>query len=86
MMTPEQCRAARERLSWSQEDLARAAQVPPEIVAMFEVSELVGMMDCQVAMREALESVGIGFPFTIERGLFLPASVTYSPPDRRDGH
>ena len=26
-------------------------------------------------MRDALEFVGIGFPFTIERGEFLPAAV-----------
>jgi hypothetical protein len=56
-MTPEQCRQARERLAWSQQDLAKAARV--------EAGEPVGMMDCQVAMRETLESVGIGFPFMI---------------------
>jgi ribosome-binding protein aMBF1 (putative translation factor) len=54
-MTPEQCRAARELLNWSQDDLARASRVPVEIIAMFEDGKLVGMMDCQVALREALE-------------------------------
>lgn len=80
------CRDARALLKWSHEDLAQAAGVPAEIVAMFEDGTLVGMMDCQVAMRNALEAVGIAFPFLIERGEFLPAAVTYSPPDRRDGH
>jgi hypothetical protein len=78
-LTPGQCREARERLNWSHADLASAANVPAEIVAMFESDELVGMMDCQTAMREALESVGIGFPFLLDRGQFVPAAVTYSP-------
>ncbi len=30
-------------------------------------------------MRDALEGVGIGFPFAIEDGQFKPAGVTYSP-------
>ena len=85
-MTPDQSREARKLLNWSQDDLARASRIPTEIVAIFEAGELVGMMDCQVAMRETLESVGIAFPFTIERGEFLPAAVTYSPPDRQGGH
>ena len=85
-MTPWQCRDARQLLKWSQDDLAAASRVPAEIVAMFEDGKLVGMMDLQVLMRSALEAVGIGFPFTIERGEFLPDAVTYSPPDRRRGH
>jgi hypothetical protein len=85
-MRAEQCRQARALLNWSQQELAGASRVPVEIVAMFEAGHLVGMMDCQVAMREAFESVGIGFPFTIERGEALPAGVTYSPRDRREGH
>jgi len=85
-MTPEQCSEARKLLSWSQDALATASRVHVEIVAMFEESELVGMMDCQVAMRKALEAVGIGFPFTIERGQFAPAAVAYSPRDRSEGH
>jgi ribosome-binding protein aMBF1 (putative translation factor) len=56
-MTPEQCRAARELLNWSQDDLAKASRVPVEIVAMFEDGKLAGMMDCQAAMREALKPV-----------------------------
>jgi hypothetical protein len=55
-MTPEQCRAACRLQNWSQDDLAKASRVPVEIVAMFEDGELAGMIDCQVAMREALES------------------------------
>jgi hypothetical protein len=83
-MTPGQCREARERLKWSHADLARAAKVPAEIVAMFESDELVGMMNCQTAMREALEAVGIGFAFLIERGQFVPAGVSYSPREPKD--
>jgi ribosome-binding protein aMBF1 (putative translation factor) len=54
-VTPEQCRAARELLNWSQDDLAEASRVPVEIVAMFEDGKLAGIVDCQVAMREALK-------------------------------
>ena len=85
-MTPWQCRDARNLLKWSQDDLAGASRVPADIVAMFEDDKLVGMMDLQVKMRVTLEAVGIGFPFTIERGEFLPAAVVYSPPDRQRGH
>ena len=85
-MTPWQCRDARELLKWSQEDLATASRVPAEIVAMFEDGTLVGMMDLQVKLRVTLEAAGIAFPFTIERGQFVPAAVTYSPPDRQRGH
>jgi transcriptional regulator with XRE-family HTH domain len=56
-MTPEECRAARELLNWSQEDLAKASRISVEIVAMFEEGKLAGLMDCQAAMREALEPV-----------------------------
>jgi DNA-binding XRE family transcriptional regulator len=44
-VTRGQCREARDRLQWTQADLATAASVPAEIVAMFEDNELVGMMD-----------------------------------------
>jgi ribosome-binding protein aMBF1 (putative translation factor) len=54
-VTPGQCRAARELLNWSQDDLAEASRVPVEIVAMFEEGKLTGVVDCQVAMQEALE-------------------------------
>jgi hypothetical protein len=38
------------------------------------------------AVRAALESVGIAFPFEIADGRARPAGVTYSPPDRKDAH
>ena len=85
-MTPWQCRDARNLLKWSQEDLAAASRVPVEIVANFEAGELVGMLHLQLRMRDEMEAVGIGFPFTIERGEFMPAAITYSPPDRRETH
>ena len=63
-----------------------ASRVPTEIISMFENGKLVGMMDLQVAMLNALEAVEIAFSFMIERGEFLPTAVTYSPPDRQHGH
>ena len=62
-MTPWQCRDARNLLKWSQEDFGRDAGLPAEIVAMFEDGTLVGMLDCQDAMRNMLEALGIAFPF-----------------------
>jgi ribosome-binding protein aMBF1 (putative translation factor) len=53
-VTPDQCRAARELLNWSQDDLAQISRVPVEIVAMFEDGKLAGIADCQIAMHEAL--------------------------------
>jgi hypothetical protein len=74
-MSPEQCSEARYLLKWSRRDLAATAGVPVELVAQFEDGELVGLMDCEVAMREALESVGIGFPFVDQ---FILCNVTYA--------
>ena len=35
-----------------------------------------------MAMREAFESVGIGFPFAIVNGRYEAADVTYCPKDK----
>ena len=85
-MTPEQCRDARGLLKWSHDDMACASDVPAEIIAMFEGGALVGMMDLQVRMRHALEVAGIGFPFLLVDGQFVPLSVTLSRLGPRDGN
>jgi hypothetical protein len=38
------------------------------------------------AIRAALEAVGIGFPFEVEKGQARTAGVTYSPPDWSETH
>ena len=77
-MTPEQCREARRLLTWSIDEMAAGSHVPAEIIALFEAGDLVGMMDLQVRMRNALEAAGIAFPFLIEDGQFVPLGVTLS--------
>jgi DNA-binding XRE family transcriptional regulator len=84
-VSPEQCRQARDILKWAREELAQAAGVSPWVVAAFEEEREVPPA-YRDAIRAALESVGIGFPFEIEKDCARPAGVTYSPLDRRETH
>jgi transcriptional regulator with XRE-family HTH domain len=85
-MSPDQCREARERLGWSRQKLADAAGVPVVVIADYEEEGLVTIADCLEAVRAALEAVGIGFPFLIDKGQFVPCGVNYSPPDKLEAH
>ena len=60
-MTPEQCRAARGWLEFSQDDLASAAHVSLSTVRDFEKGRHVPIANNLAAMRAVLESRGIGF-------------------------
>ena len=60
-MTPEQCRAARGWLDWSQDDLASAAHVSLSTVRDFEKGRHVPIANNLAAMKAALEARGIGF-------------------------
>jgi DNA-binding transcriptional regulator YiaG len=60
-MTPEQCRAARGWLDWSQDDLASAAHVSLSTVRDFEKARHVPIANNLTAMRVALEAKGIVF-------------------------
>jgi transcriptional regulator with XRE-family HTH domain len=60
-MTPEQCRAARGWLDWSQERLATAANVSFSTVRDFEKGRRVPIANNLTAMRAALETQGIAF-------------------------
>jgi len=84
-MSPDQCRQAREVLKWTGNELAQAAGVTPWIVTAFEEGREV-LPIYGAAIREALEGVGIGFPFEMASGTARSAGVTYSPPDRKDAH
>jgi hypothetical protein len=83
-MTPEQCRQARERLGWRRYDLAKAADVPLWFVARFEtdMEPPAFLADYEIAMREALERCGIGFPFQLADGRMSALDVTYAPKDK----
>lgn len=60
-MSPEQSRAARAWLDWSQEELAAKASVSLSTVRDFEKGRRVPIANNLTAMRVALESGGIAF-------------------------
>ena len=60
-MTPEQCRAARAWLDWSQDALAKTASVGVSTVRDFEAGRREPTRNNLTAMRAALESGGISF-------------------------
>lgn len=59
MITPEQSRAARGWLDWSQEDLAKHANVSVSTVRDFEKGRRTPIGNNMVALRIALEGGGI---------------------------
>jgi transcriptional regulator with XRE-family HTH domain len=73
MITPEQCRAARAWLEWSQEDLAERAKVALSTVRDFEKDRREPIANNIVAIQSVLESAGIQF-FSEALG---PAGVRY---------
>ena len=85
-MSPEQCRQARDLLSWSRCDLAKAADAPLWFVAMFENGEdgWRSYMDYKDSMQRALEARGFGFPFGLIDGKITPLEIAYSP-NGKDG-
>jgi transcriptional regulator with XRE-family HTH domain len=58
-LTPEQCRAARGLLDWTQEELAEHAGVSRGTVRGFEAGHHVLRADTGSAIREALEAAGV---------------------------
>ncbi len=61
MITPEQCRAARAWLDWSQEELAERAKVALSTVRDFEKDRREPIANNIEAIRQALEAAGIEF-------------------------
>lgn len=62
-MTPEQSRAARGWLDWSQADLAERARVSLSTVRDFEKGRRVPIANNLSAMREAFQAHGLDFLF-----------------------
>jgi transcriptional regulator with XRE-family HTH domain len=62
-MTPEQCRAARGWLGWSQSDLAERAGIAKNTVHGFESGQRHLTRNNVAAMRRALEEAGIWLVF-----------------------
>lgn len=76
-MTPEQCRAARCWLDWSQKELADASHVSLSTVRDFEKGRREPIANNLAAIRQVLEGAGFGFEFG-EDGKTATA-VTYRP-------
>lgn len=60
-MTPEQCRAARGWLDWSQDQLATFSKVSLSTVRDFEKGRRTPISNNLEAMKRSLEREGIGF-------------------------
>ena len=60
-MSPEQCRAARSWLDWSQQDLAARAKVSLSTVRDFEKRRRKPIANNLAAIRRALEAAGVEF-------------------------
>jgi DNA-binding transcriptional regulator YiaG len=76
-MSPDQCRAARGWLKWSQNQLSELSDVSVLIVRDFERGRAAPARDVQ-ALRAALETAGIGFTFVYGRGA---CGITYAIPN-----
>ncbi|MFZ3325186.1 MAG: helix-turn-helix transcriptional regulator [Methylocella sp.] len=80
-MTPEQCRAARGWLGWSQNELAGAAHVSHSTVKDFEGGRRVPIVNNLAAMKSALEVQGIVF---VDGGGTY--GITYAKPEKGEAH
>jgi ribosome-binding protein aMBF1 (putative translation factor) len=60
-MSPEQCRAARAWLNWSQDDLAAKAKVSNSTLRDFEAGRRVPILNNLMAIKRALEEAGTEF-------------------------
>ena len=61
MITPEQCRAARGLLDWSQQDLARAAEVGIVTVRQLEAGSIQPRRATLIVVRGTLDDAGVEF-------------------------
>jgi len=66
-MSPEQCRAARAWLNWSQAELAAKAKVSSSTLRDFEAGRRVPIANNLASIRRALEDAGIQFLFDNEK-------------------
>ena len=82
LLTPEQIKAARALLAWSQQELAAEARVATSTVADFERGVRTPVANNAQAIREALEAKGLQF---IAGGVVEKAMLPSPPPSPRAG-
>jgi transcriptional regulator with XRE-family HTH domain len=61
MITPAQCRAARGLINWTQDDLAKAAEIGVVTVRLFETGKAEPRSATLTVLRQALEAAGVQF-------------------------
>jgi transcriptional regulator with XRE-family HTH domain len=61
MITPAQCRAARGLINWTQDDLAKAAEIGVVTVRQFESGKAEPRSATLAVVRQALEAAGVQF-------------------------
>lgn len=83
-LTPEQCRAARGWLDWSQNDLAAAANVSQSTVRDFEKGRRIPIANNLEAIRAALEARGLGFAFATDGGETYACGISFSKTNKTD--
>ncbi|SDF48090.1 Helix-turn-helix [Limimonas halophila] len=74
MITPEQCRAARGLLKWSQKDLADASGVSNQSVRDFELGHKNPQQSTLAVIQRAFEEAGVEFTNGDTPGLRLHKS------------
>ncbi len=63
MLSPEQCRAARGWLGWSQDELSKRARIGQSTLKDFEGGRRAPMRNNLEALRSVLEAAGVGLLF-----------------------
>lgn len=76
-MSPEQCRAARGWLGWSQQELAEKARVGISTICDFEAGRRQPIANNLDAMRRVLQAAGIAFEMD---GGAEPTGISYRKP------
>jgi ribosome-binding protein aMBF1 (putative translation factor) len=79
-MSPEQCRAARAWLNWSQAALAAKAQVSSSTVRDFEAGKRIPHANNLTAIRSALEGQGLAFQYADDGS---PLGISKAPSEAR---
>jgi ribosome-binding protein aMBF1 (putative translation factor) len=79
MLSPEQCRAARAWLGWSQDDLAQRASIGLSTLKDFENGKRVPMRNNLDALRRALEAAGVKATFKADQPLGIEVDDRLGP-------